>query len=247
MINWVATFNRLFEIINTPGDSYYGGTRFLDAIREVNYNVPSYKVYIDQKRKKEKSTARRDYYYDLLMEQPDNDRIKIVSNILNSVEHLAPEKVSNIRQLIGEPSHIQGPQAIVPQNLWNAERLNEYLERLDTSIDEGNYEYTLTLAYTCLEGFYKAFIREKIPTQANLNELNPMSVQIRNYIKAQLDANGIIYPEQTLILISTVTNAIANARNNFSDSHSGNRAEKWVAVYLRDNVNSIVKLILNFM
>jgi hypothetical protein len=247
MINWVATFNRLFEIINTPGDSYYGGTRFLDAIREVNYNVPSYKVYIDQKRKKEKSTARRDYYYDLLMEQPENDRIKIVSNILNSVEHLAPEKVSNIRQLIGEPSHIQGPQAIVPQNLWNAERLNEYLERLDTSIDEGNYEYTLTLAYTCLEGFYKAFIREKIPTQANLNELNPMSVQIRNYIKAQLDANGIIYPEQTLILISTVTNARANARNNFSDSHSGNRAEKWVAVYLRDNVNSIVKLILNFM
>jgi len=80
-----------------------------------------------------------------------------------------------------------------------------------------------------------------------LTDLTPMAVQIRNFIKAQLDANGIAYPDQVLTLISTVTNAVCNARNNFSDSHSGNRAEKWVAVYLRDNVNSIVKMLLNFI
>src|SRR5690606_30867114 len=110
---------------------------------------------------------------------------------------------------------------------------------IDTAINEGNYELALTLAYTCLEGFYKSFIREKIPAQINLNELTPMSVQIRNYLRSELDANNIEYPEQVIILISTVTNAVANARNNFSDSHSGNRAEKWVAIYIRDNVNSI--------
>lgn len=59
-----------------------------------------------------------------------------------------------------------------------------------------------------------------------------MSVQTRNFLKGQLDANGIAYPEQVLILISTVTNAICNARNDLSDSHSRNRAEKWLAVYL---------------
>lgn len=74
-----------------------------------------------------------------------------------------------------------------------------------------------------------------------------MSKEIRSFIKQELDSNGTQYPEQVLTLISTVTNAICNARNNFSDSHSGNKAEKWVAVYVRDNVNSIVKLLLSFI
>ncbi|MFZ9577012.1 MAG: hypothetical protein ACO291_08985, partial [Bacteroidia bacterium] len=158
-----------------------------------------------------------------------------------------PERAEAIRQLLGQVPQVQGPQAAIPQDLWNADRLTEYLEGLDNAITEENYEYALTLAYTCLEGFYKSFIREKIPAQVALTELSPMAVQIRNYIKSQLDANGIAYPDQVLTLISTVTNAVCNARNNFSDSHSGNRAEKWVAVYLRDNINSIVKMLLNFI
>ncbi|TCN72867.1 hypothetical protein [Acetobacteroides hydrogenigenes] len=246
-MNWVAIFNRLFEIINTQGETYYGGTRFLDTIREVNYGVPNYQTYIDQRREQNKSTSRRDYYFDLFMEQTEPDRLQIANSILDTVGHLLPEKEAAIRQLLGHPQQVQGPQAAIPQDLWNADRLTEYLEGMDNAITEVNYEYTLTLAYTCLEGFYKSFIREKIPAQIALTELTPMSVHIRNYIKSQLDANGIAYPDQVLTLISTVTNAVCNARNNFSDSHSGNRAEKWLAVYLRDNVNSIVKMLLNFI
>lgn len=108
-MNWVQIYNRLFELINIQGDSYYGGAKFLNSIREVNYKVPSYSNYIEHRKTENKSTSRRDYYFDLLMEQPENER------------------------------------------------------------------------------------------------------------------------------------------NNFSDSHSGNRAEKWVAIYIRDNVNSIVKMILNFI
>ena len=246
-MNWVAIFNRLFEIINTQGDTYYGGTRFLNLVREVNYGVPAYQTYIDQRREQNKSTSRRDYYFDLFMEQPENDRIQITNSILDTVQHLEPERSASIRQLLIQPGQVQGPQAVIPADLWNADRLIEYLEGMDISISEGNYEYTLTLVYTCLEGFYKSFIQEKIPAQIDLTELTPMAVQIRNYIKGQLDANGINYPDQVLTLLSTVTNAVCNARNNFSDSHSGNRAEKWVAVYLRDNVNSIVKMLLNFI
>jgi hypothetical protein len=246
-MNWVAIFNRLFEIINTQGDTYYGGTRFLNTIREVNYSVPNYQTYIQQRQEQGKSTSRRDYYFDLFMEQPENDRRQITLAILDTVAHLQPERAESIRQLLGQVQQVQGPQAAIPQDLWNADRLTEYLEGMDNAITEENYEYALTLAYTCLEGFYKSFIREKIPAQIALTELTPMAVQIRNYIKSQLDTNGIAYPDQVLTLISTVTNAVCNARNNFSDSHSGNRAEKWVAVYLRDNVNSIVKMLLNFI
>jgi len=246
-MNWVAIFNRIFEIINIQGDSYYGGTRFLNTIREVNYGVPNYQTYIDLRREQNKSTSRRDYYFDLFMEQSEQDRRQIANSILNTVGDLQQEKADAIRQLLGQVQQVQGPQATIPQDLWNADRLTEYLEGIDASITEENYEYSLTLAYTCLEGFYKSFIREKIPAQVALTDLTPMAVQIRNFIKAQLDANGIAYPDQVLTLISTVTNAVCNARNNFSDSHSGNRAEKWVAVYLRDNVNSIVKMLLNFI
>jgi len=247
IMNWVAIFNRIFEIINIQGDSYYGGTRFLNTIREVNYGVPNYQTYIDLRREQNKSTSRRDYYFDLFMEQSEQDRRQIANSILNTVGDLQQEKADAIRQLLGQVQQVQGPQATIPQDLWNADRLTEYLEGIDASITEENYEYSLTLAYTCLEGFYKSFIREKIPAQVALTDLTPMAVQIRNFIKAQLDANGIAYPDQVLTLISTVTNAVCNARNNFSDSHSGNRAEKWVAVYLRDNVNSIVKMLLNFI
>jgi len=246
-INWVAIFNRLFEVINTQGDTYYSGVRFLNVIREVNGNVPTYQAYIDQRRGQNKSTSRRDYYFDLIMEQPENERIQIVNNILVTVQRFEPEKTLAIRQLLGQQTQIHGPQATIPQDLWNADRLIDYLERMDASINNGNYEYTLTLAYTCLEGFYKSFIREKIPSQIGLDELTPMAVKIRDYIKGQLDANGISYPDRVLTLLSTVTNAVCNARNDFSDSHSGNRAEKWVAVYLRDNVNSIVKMLMNFL
>lgn len=246
-MDWVAIFNRLFELINTKGDSYYSGTRFLNTIREVNYAVPNYQTYIDQRREQNKSTSRRDYYYDLFMEQPEQDRRQITNSILDTVGHLQPQNTKIIRKLLGQNQQVQGPQVAIPQDLWNADRLTEYLEKIDKAITEANYEYTLTLAYTCLEGFYKSFIREKIPAQISLTELTPMSFQIRTFIKGQLDTNGIAYPEQVLTLISTITNAICNARNNFSDSHSGNKAEKWLAVFLRDNVNSIVRMLLNFI
>lgn len=246
-VNWVAVFNRIFEIINTQGETFYGGTKFLNTIREINYSLPSYQTYIDQRREQNKSTSRRDYYYDLFIEQNENDRLQIANSILATVEHLDPVKTAAVRQLIGQQNQVQGPQAVIPQDLWNADRLTDYLERMDTSIDEGQFELTLTLAYTCLEGFYKSFILAKISTQTGITELTPMAVLIRNFIKGQLDTNGINYPDQVLTLISTVTNAVCNARNNFSDSHSGNRAEKWVAVYLRDNVNSVVKMLMNFL
>ena len=246
-MNWIQIYNRLFEIINIQGNTYYGGTIFLNSIREVNFNVPSYTNYIEQRRAENKSTSRRDYYFDLLMEQPENERLQIVNLILYTVSDAEPEKTVKIRELLVSENEIQGTQAHIPVDLWNAERLIEYLERMDSAINDGNYELTLTLGYTCLEGFYKSFIREKIPDQAELNELTPMAVQIRNYLIKELDSNGIEYPDQIIILILTITNAIANARNNFSDSHSGNRAEKWVAIYIRDNVNSIVKMILNFI
>jgi hypothetical protein len=247
MMNWITIYNRLFEIINTPGETYFSGTKFLNIIREITYSIPAYNEYINQRMRQNKSTTRRDFFFDILMEQSENNRIIIITHILDAIGHLQPERAIALKLLIEPEPQVQGPQAQIPEEIWNADRLIDYLERMDTSITEGNYELTLTLAYTCLEGFYKSFIRERITDQVDLNELLPMSVQLSNYIRTQLNENSVNYPEQVVTLISTITSAICNARNDFSDSHSGNRAEKWLAVYLRDNVNAIVRLLLNFI
>lgn len=246
-MNWIIIFNRLFEIINTEGETYYSGAKFLDTVRSVNYSTLTYSQFIQLRQDENKSTSRRDYYNDILMEQTEEDRITIVNLILDDVQSNATVKANELRQIINPTQTVHTFQAEIPSNIWNSERLSEYLDRIDESINIRNYDNTLTLAYTCLEGFYKSFIREKIPTQIYLNEVTPMAVAIRNHIMTELNTNNIAYPELTVRLISTVTNAICNARNSFSDSHSGNRAEKWLAIYLRDNVNAIVRLILNFI
>lgn len=245
-INWIKSYNRLFEIINqSDKDCYYSGSRFLDEIREINFSVPSYKVYIENRQSVQKSTSRKDFFYDLVMEQNEKDRIKLFKNILQKTKECAPEKT---RELLSEIilSDIDKIKVSVPNNLWNSDRLTEYIEKMDTSITENNYGYTLTLAYTCLEGFYKTFLIEKNIELEN-DKINNLSKQVKEEIKKGLDDNNLKYPENILNLISTVTNAISNARNDFSDSHSGNKAEKWLATYARDNVNSIIKLLLNFL
>lgn len=246
-MNWQLFFNKIFELINLDGPTYFGGTRFLNSIRSVNDSVPNYYSYIKIRQEQGKSSSRRDYFFDLLMEQSETDRLLISKSILDEIEGFEPEKTKKVRDILVENHDIKGPTAIIPQDLWNSDRLIEYLERIDNVILEGNYEYALTLAYTCLEGFYKSFLKAKMLNAGKVDELPKMSVIIRDYIKTQLEINNIAYPINTVLLISTVTNAICNARNDFSDSHSGNKAEKWLAVYLRDNVNSIVKLILNFI
>jgi hypothetical protein len=208
MINWVVVFNRMFELINQGGEAYFGGSRFLNVVRETSYDVPSYTNYIESRRKQGLSTSRRDYYFDLLMEQNENDRIKIVNQILSSIEHLDSVKVKQVREHFQNLEKVQGPKAEISAEIWNSDRLIEYLERMDTSIEDNNYEHTLTLSYTCLEGMYKSFIREKIDSNSSLDDLTRMSVEIRKYIEGVLNSNGVSYPKHIILLISTITNAI---------------------------------------
>jgi len=97
---WIEAYNSLFEIINQPGDCYYSGSRFLDLIREVNNSVPSYKNYIDERTKKGLSTSRKDFFFELLEAQNDNDKIQIYKRILEIVREFEPQKSQVIIDLL---------------------------------------------------------------------------------------------------------------------------------------------------
>lgn len=58
---------------------------------------------------------------------------------------------------------IHVPQPVVEDEIWNADRIKKYLARMDKAFEAGEYEQTNTLAYTFLEGLFKAFLAEKDP------------------------------------------------------------------------------------
>ncbi|WP_069657762.1 hypothetical protein [Arcticibacter eurypsychrophilus] len=139
------------------------------------------------------------------------------------------------------------PLSVLPESIWNASKLKESLDKMDTAIKNGNFNLTLTYAYSCLEGIFKAFIVAKIPEKADLDKLNQLAVAVRDFLKNDFDQKGIKYPEGVLTLIPTITNAISNARNGHSESHFDNEADKWLAEFSRDCVNSICRLVMKFI
>jgi hypothetical protein len=102
--NWIEIFNRLFEAINNQADSdtYFSGPRFMTLVKEfLPYNA-DYSQYIQLRNEQGKSTSRKIFYYDVLMEIDEPTRIKIVERILSIIERSLPEKANAIATLLGK-------------------------------------------------------------------------------------------------------------------------------------------------
>ena len=54
------------------------------------------------------------------------------------------------------------------------------------------------------------------------------------------------YPDEVLNLVTQSAHAVTKMRNGFSDSHFGEEAEAWLATYMRDLVNTQIRLLLHF-
>jgi hypothetical protein len=241
-VNWPRVFNRVFELINTAGPGYYSGGRFISAVREVDPYFPDYSRYIDNRRSGGKSTSRKDYYYDILLELPEPGRLRLLDTLLDSLTSVFPDKVAEIRDELGGGA-VAVPSARVSDQAWNADRLKRYLTDIDTRIASRNYTGAVTLAYTCLEGFLKAFVRHHIPERADATEIIELSKLVRTFLRESLDH----YPDEALSMITHIGHTIDRTRNGFSESHFDQEAARWLAVFIRDLVNSEMRLLLHFM
>jgi hypothetical protein len=108
------------------------------------------------------STSRRDYYKDIFLGLNDEEKPVLILNILNDLEGLGHPVWTDIRGLISGVAN--APSVKIPAEAWNGDRLQLFLSEMDTAVDQKNPERVLTLAYTCLEGFFKAFVRKNIPS-----------------------------------------------------------------------------------
>jgi len=235
--DWVRIWNRIFGIID--GEVYFSGGRFISAVREIDPYFPDYNQFIEERRRAGRSTSRRDFFYDILRDLDAPRRAAVLNRIVDAIAGVQPDVAAEIRGVIAGGL---GPVAEVPAAAWNADRLNGYLREIDGAIAAEQHERAVTLGYTCLEGFYKAFVVSKGgPPQ--MNEIGELSRWIRDHLKGNLPG----YPDEVHNLINSVTHAIDRARNRFSEAHFAGEAGRWLAVYVRDLVNTQIRLLLTFM
>lgn len=139
------------------------------------------------------------------------------------------------------------PKLEIPNIIDNSDKLEECLRKMDESIRNEEFNLTLTYAYSSLEGIFKTYIFLKVPSQKDETELSKISKIVREDLKVRFLETDKKFPEPMLNLVGTITNAISNARNNFSESHFDKDSDKWLAEFARDCVNSIGRLILKFV
>ncbi|MFZ3075185.1 MAG: hypothetical protein WA114_03295 [Psychrobacter glacincola] len=245
-MQWISAYSNLFNILNkTETPAYHSGSEFIKVVQSFDRGLPDYSLYIEERKRLNKSTSRKDFYWDILKDLEEPIRLEVFRAFIDIVEPHFPNEAQDLRAYLfgnGQPV----PKAKIPNQQWSSEKLNLMLSKIDNAVDTSNYDYAMTLSYTCLEGLYKSYIHKHVPTSINVIDLIPLSKIVRDDINSKLSANGN-YPAQMVTSISTLTSAIANSRNSFSDSHFDKEANKWLATYSRDLVNSIGRLLLHFL
>ena len=245
-VSWIAAYNRLFILLDRNGTpTYYSGPNFLRMVQQVDPGSPSYEQLIPLRNQQGKSTSRKSFYWDTILGLPEQQRFQLFRLFIDELAPHAKDEVDAIRAIVFGGGYAV-PVTVVPVDLWNSEKLNKSLKDIDQAIDAHQYNRATTLSYTCLEGLYKTYVRKHVPDQAGLTDLMPLCKVVKDDISKQLQAQGP-FPVEIVNAMPTLTNAIANSRNGFSESHFGDDSQRWLALFARDLTNSVGRLMLNFM
>jgi hypothetical protein len=245
-VNWIAAFNHLFPVLNRSGAPVYcSGPDFCRVLQQVDPGSPSYDQLIPLLTSQGRSTSRKSFYWEMLQALPEPQRFHVYRIFIDGIEPHAREDAETLRGIVFGGGYAV-PVTLVPVDLWNSEKLNSNLRDIDLAIDAGHYNRATTLSYSCLEGLYKAYVRKHVPTQDGLSDLMQLCRAVKDDIAAKLAAQGP-FPEQIVNALPTMTHAVANSRNGFSEAHFGGDSQRWLALLARDMTNSIGRLLLNFV
>jgi len=245
-VNWIAAYNYLFAALNSENKALYvGGSTFCRMVQQIDPGSPSYQQLLPLRQSLGKSSSRKDFYWDLIQGLSEPQRFSLYRLFVDHIEPHDKAQADAIRDIVFGGGRAV-PTTVVPVDLWNSEKLNNSLADIDRAIDAHHYNRATTLSYTCLEGLYKAYVRKHVPQQEGLTDLMPLCKVVKDDISKKLQAQGP-FPVEIVNAMPTLTNAIANSRNGFSESHFGDESQRWLALFARDLINSIGRLMLNFI
>lgn len=75
------------------------GSAFLNIAREVDDSIPSYNKFMDERREKNQSTTRSDYYSDVIMVMTEEERIEFYRAMIGELEPLNPKGLGSLKEL----------------------------------------------------------------------------------------------------------------------------------------------------
>ncbi|MGH9575024.1 MAG: hypothetical protein ACRD40_16020, partial [Candidatus Acidiferrales bacterium] len=220
---------------------YYSGPHFVEKVQEVKEDFPGYTELMKIRGQQGESTSRKDYFKDVFLGLAEEEKRTLALNIVEDLERKGHPPCTDIRGMVGGIT--DAPMARIPVDAWNSDRLKGFLCDMDDALQEKRLERVLTLAYTCMEGFFKAYVRKNVPAQSKENEI----VALSKIVKDDLKERNKAYPGELFNVIGQTAHAINRIRDGFSESHFGEEAGLWVAVYARDLVNTHIRLLLHFM
>jgi hypothetical protein len=134
--------------VQGDASTYFSGPRFINTLKEFNQYHPDYHQYINLRNEQGKSTSRKIYFYDLIMELDEKSRIDFIKRIIEMVEPFEKEKVIPIKALIkGEKPTIEKPvnettneevATVFISYSWDSEEHKKWvLELADRLVKEG--------------------------------------------------------------------------------------------------------------
>lgn len=114
-INWTKAYNRLFKIID--GSARMTGSEFLNVAREVDDSIPSYQNYIDGRRAENKSTTRRDFYWDVIDEMTEEQKHEFFQVIISDLEKKVPDQLDDLKDVFGKGEAVIRKKAVPSKDM----------------------------------------------------------------------------------------------------------------------------------
>jgi TIR domain len=221
-MNWIEIYNRLFELINNQADvaTYFSGPRFINTVREFERYFPDYSQFIEQRNREGKSTSRKIFYYDILLELKEGMRLKVVNRILEILKPFQSEKVNKIYELFGKK--VAEIETILVSAIGKDSPTNPIVFISYSWDDEQHKEWVFNLAERlCSDGIDVILDRYYLKPGKNLSHFVEQSITkadriiivfTPNYkLKADRRAGGVGY-EYSIMNADLYNNQIANEK-----------------------------------
>ena len=131
--------------------------------------------------------------------------------------------------------------------LWNTERLNKDLARIDGAIMAGRYNLAMKLAHRSLKQYYRSILKtnELYSEQMSADNIRQMAIFISKYLLRYFRKYDIPYSERRVIFISLVSNFIFITTMNMMESEEY-LTDKATATYARENVYNIISYLMRY-
>ncbi len=182
------------------------------------------------------------FYSSTLLALDLSNRLEVFQRCLKDLSPLFPTEISEIEQFIEkEQVGQQEVSSYFQERQERIDKLNRYLKRIDGAIYNRRYSLALGLANRCLREYYSHFLKHTAKYDLKYStSMNQMAMYVYRYITKYFKANNIPYSATRLLFITITTNAL------FLAMSSNTYVDRAVAMYARDNVNSIVRFLLRY-